>query len=467
LLSGGGSEPSLIDQNALTLWDLQTGARLVSFAGHDWPIDAIAVSDEGQDVILAANDAFEIWDLPSRSLRHSVTGHGMRTHALASVPGHRLAVSAGGDGLVMLWDLATGQRLRTLRGHHATVIDVAVTPDARFAISASWDQTLKIWDLESARQTERVLGHTAEVQALAATPDQRYAISASHDHSLLVWSLSSFAPVRKLLGHSHWVRALALTSDGHRALSASWDGTLRLWDLETAKQLMSFHLMTEDEHFEVVALAPDGHHAIAGAYSGSVALWDLNRPAEPPAIFKASEKSISSLDLLLDGGQAIVASDDGSLKIWDLEHGALLKTLDPGPPPLPSSGDEAADLLDERRIGRPHWTTVRVLPGGRRALTASSRGNLALWDLETGTQESTWQACSVGITGLAVTPDGRFAAATSGTPHYASDNTLRIWNLETREFVARFVGESPFLSCALCRDGATLLAGMRQEASTS
>jgi WD40 repeat protein len=218
-------------------------------------------------------------------------------------------------------------------------------------------------------------------------------------------------------------------------------------------------LRTEDEHFETVALAPDGHHAVAGTYSGAVVLWDLEHPEQPPAVFKVSEKSISSLALLLDGRRAIVASNDGSLRIWDLERGVLLETLDTGPPSPPSSGDEAADLLDERRVGRPHWTTVCLLPGGCRALTASSGGDLALWDLVTGMREGSWPACAVGITGLAVSSDGRLAAATSGTPHYASDNTLRIWGLETRALVARFVGESPFLSCAFCPDGVTLVAG--------
>lgn len=459
LLSGGGSEPGPSDQNALTLWDLESGTRLGSFAGHYWPIDALAVSSSGQDVIFAASDALEIWDLPSRTLRHSLRGHKLRTHALVTVPSHRLAVSSGGDGLVMLWDLVSGQRLKTLRGHHATVIDVEVTRDARFAISASWDQTIKVWDLDRARQPELAPGHTGRVHALAVTPYQRYAVSASDDHRLLIWSLSSFAPVRELLGHGHWVRALALTPDGCHVLSASWDGTLRLWNLETAEQLISIHLRMEDEHFEAVALAPDGHRAIAGTYNGVVALWDLEIPEEPLAVFKASEKGISSLALLLDGLRAIVASNDGSLKIWDLERGVLLETLDSGPPPLPSSGDEAADLMDVRRVGRPHWTNIRLLPGGHRALTSSSGGVLALWNLETGIQEGSWQACAVGITDLALTSEGRLAAATSGMPYYASDNTLRIWDLETQDLVARFVGESPFLSCAICPDGVTLVAG--------
>lgn len=161
LLSAGGKEPGSVDQNCLTLWDLETGERLLSFAGHDWPIDAVAVTDDGQDVILAANEALEAWNLGQRTLCHILRGHWLRIHALAAVPRQRLAVSGGSDGNVILWNLETGECVRRLRAHQSAVIDVAVTPDGRSVVSASWDQTLRVWDLTLAREPERRHGHTA------------------------------------------------------------------------------------------------------------------------------------------------------------------------------------------------------------------------------------------------------------------------------------------------------------------
>jgi WD40 repeat protein len=458
LLSAGGGEPGFLDQNCLTLWELDTGERLPSFAGHDWPIDAVAVTDDGQDVILAANDVLEIWDLGRRTLRHSLQNHRLRIRSLAAVPRQRLAVAGGSDGTVTLWNLETGERVRSLRAHQSDVIDVAVTPDGSCVVSASWDQTLRVWDLPLASEPERRHGHTAGIGAVLVTPDQRWAVSASDDHTLLVWDLATFASVRELRGHAAWVRALALAADGRRLLSASWDGTLRLWDLATGETLRSLAL-GKDEHFEAAAIAPSGSRAVAGTYSGKLVIWDLEHADSPPRVFKAHDKSISAL-VLLDACQGVLlSSDDGTLERWDLEHELPIAILDPGTPVPTLSGAEVENPLDPSRLPGPRWTAICLLPGERRALTASSAGTLAHWHLESGAREDTWTAAPAGITGLAVTPRGRLAAAASGRPSDASDNTLRIWDLETRQPVARFVGESPFLSCAACADGATFVAG--------
>ena len=64
-----------------------------------------------------------------------------------------------------------------------------------------------------------------------------------------------------------------------------------------------------------------------------------------------------------------------------------------------------------------------------------------------------------GITSVYVSPNGRFAFTTCGLPHYSSDNTLRVWDLELRRIVARFVGEVPMTSCAVAADRKTVIVG--------
>jgi WD40 repeat protein len=58
-----------------------------------------------------------------------------------------------------------------------------------------------------------------------------------------------------------------------------------------------------------------------------------------------------------------------------------------------------------------------------------------------------------GVTGVAVTPDGRFAILVS------MDRTLELWNLATDQPLLTLEAHAPLLCCAVTPDGRTILAG--------
>jgi WD40 repeat protein len=108
--SDGGRAVSASDDRTLKVWDLGTGAALLTLVGHAGPVRAVAVAPDG-----------------------------------------RRALSASSDRTLKVWDLDTGAVQCTLAGHAGPVRAVAVTPDGRRAVSASDDATLKVWDLDSGR----------------------------------------------------------------------------------------------------------------------------------------------------------------------------------------------------------------------------------------------------------------------------------------------------------------------------
>ena len=54
---------------------------------------------------------------------------------------------------------------------------------------------------------------------------------------------------------------------------------------------------------------------------------------------------------------------------------------------------------------------------------------------------------------MAVTPEGKRAVSAS------SDQTLRVWDLETGKVVAAFTADATLLSCAVGPDGRVFVAG--------
>jgi WD40 repeat protein len=70
--------------------------------------------------ILAAltDDSVRVWDAWSGQLLQRLEGHAGRAHVLECHPlDHRLAMSAGYDGLTIIWDIIAGRALTRLASH--------------------------------------------------------------------------------------------------------------------------------------------------------------------------------------------------------------------------------------------------------------------------------------------------------------------------------------------------------------
>lgn len=440
------------------IWDLASGVELHAFERTDWPeVQAAAVSSDGRKLLGAVNNDFAIWDLKRREKLFQVAGPDTRRiHSVATDPKRNLALIGNGDGELVFHRLDDGAEVYRFQAHQGALADLCMTPDGRL-LTASWDQTVKLWGLGNLPPEEGAgYGHRDGVQALAFLPGRPWALSGGDDGAVILWSLETYAPLQTLVGHTKWVRALVPSTNGLRAVSASWDGTVNVWDLESGEDILTLTApeMPGEKHFESVAWSDDARRIAAGTYDGTLILWVLEHPGTPRIIPGAHRSSITGL-AFSGPTQLVSISQDGSMKLWDEQGNELRMLGDETPPPEP------VRITDETSWspGRPRLTGLALLPGPPRALTTSSAGVLALWDLEAGSQIAAWPITPFGITGLAVSADGRLAALSSGTPTSSGESSLRIWDLAEKRLIAHFVGETPMMGCALSPDGRLALSG--------
>ena len=74
-----------------------------------------------------------------------LSGHDGPVNALALSNDGTLLATAGDDQVAMAWDLATDTEIATLRSNTDSLIDVAFSPDNATMATASDDGTARIW----------------------------------------------------------------------------------------------------------------------------------------------------------------------------------------------------------------------------------------------------------------------------------------------------------------------------------
>jgi WD40 repeat protein len=364
--------------------------------------------------------------------------------AAAATPDGSRAVSAAGDGTLVVWDLATGREARRLPSHGSRVRAVALTADGRRCIAGSEDAVFTLWDVDrSTRMLTLELRRNPAVGSVAAvvalTPDGGRAVVATSADDMHIWELDEDR-LQHLAGHSYgFVNALVVTADGRRLVSAASDASLKLWDLESGRELLT--LGGWSGAFEQTLLMPNGCVIASvgtGKSSGGMQtyggkdhyrIWDIDAGAEVRVV-----RGVPGLAAVLPDGDRAISLSEGAIVVWDLDSGARLATLAP----------------------RGGALALQVTVDGTRAVSASIDGTLRVWNLRAAAVHASPDAHDDAVDATATSADARRGLSAS------RDGTLKLWDLTNGRQLRALEGHgSPVMAVAILPDGVRVLTGAR------
>ncbi len=215
--------------DAVRVWNRQTGQLLHTLSGHRADVTCIVMHPNGQHVISGSRDkTIQLWDWQTGESLLCFKGHKAAVEAIAlSVNGQRLA-SGDAQGAVKIWHLGTQELLRTLPSHAAAIGAIALHPDNETVISSGWDMAVQVRNLRTGGVKHLLKGHLLPVTSLSISPDGKTLATGSHDSTIKLWDLSQGKLISTLTGHTAAVEAIAFLSDEVIA-SGSQDGTIRVW----------------------------------------------------------------------------------------------------------------------------------------------------------------------------------------------------------------------------------------------
>lgn len=178
------------DDGMARVWDTETHTRVQEWE-HEAPVESVAFSPDGQQVVATSGETAVIWDVNSGQSLPPISGHnGLIHHAIFSPDGTRLA-TAGADGLVKLWDLETGEAIRTFSGHTGPVLAIAFNEDGSQLATASVDRTARLWDVNAGQVIRTFAGHTSAVTAVDFSPTDEKLATASLDSTARITPLTT------------------------------------------------------------------------------------------------------------------------------------------------------------------------------------------------------------------------------------------------------------------------------------
>ena len=292
--------------NALNLWDVNTGTQQHSLIGHTSHVRTVVYSPNDNTLIASgSNDGtLRLWNADTGTERATlITVDGDvesvafspdgNTVACAITYGEYNSQSYLRDSNILVFDVATGTTLQTIIAHIAPpsyeekqefhpirhvypVSNIKFTHDGKTLVSSSRDSTIRFWDVETGdhlRLLKRELGHIW-IQDLAFSADGKVLAGGTDrkNEVIEIWDVTNLTPKHTLTMNVDDVQVVVLNPNGTSFVGLNKDGNIYLWDTPTGRLLSTYN--GHKGYVYEVAFLPDGSTIATGGADGTILLWD-------------------------------------------------------------------------------------------------------------------------------------------------------------------------------------------------
>ena len=458
--------------SGVRIYEFASGRMTAFLKGHDNVVYALAFSPDGKRLISGSGDKTAIvWDLTTLQQVHRLSGHTEAIKAVAFTHDGDRAVTGGGDQTLRLWNAADGKLIAEMTEHkqaaereaertsrdgkkpeswHAGVVAVAVSPMEALIASGSTDGRILLWDGRTGALHRQLafpggMRGAADIFSMTFSHDGRWLLSTSVEQGCLI---SEVATGRELYDGTLHDKARGYLDDGHvrcnggtafspngRLAAAGYNSTIHLVDARTRKVVKT--LESSGAAIQTTVFAKDGRSILWGDKIDVASRKDrLTRRLRLPfdgkllaAVERIDTSTTSINKYFKEPPDSQYVRRSFKHEAWNVDFkraGPMLinaRYLE-----VSKDGKVEAEIdLGDSASGATSFSPITFTPDGQTVIIGLTP-EIKAYHLRGGLIGD-----FVGHYGqvrdLAPSPDGRFLV--SG----ATDQTVRLWNLKTRELI--------------------------------
>ena len=338
----------------------------------------------------------EVRDNSGSPLLDRMQPHSDQVGAFVFVPGTRLLVSAGRDGVLALWRLdGHGSGARPVSHFsHGSVDTLAVDKSGKIFAVSKGDDSASVWEFASTGWVQlldlldlrrKLTGELIEMSDrqpddegfvdVTSQPVENVVIAA--DAQLALWStfdgmvfsskLSSEAVAKQNLKAGTRIADLALSANGQLAAALQDSRTVVIFapgsSIETAKREIKLNFDARS-----IGLSADAEKLAVGGTDGAVRFYDLQRASKKPLTNSLISSEIASVTFTPEDKSLVI---QGATAGKDSRSLAIAETSLQNVRYLP---------MPDAMAGGP--TSIAISRDGNTLAAADVGGNVLLWDLK-------------------------------------------------------------------------------------
>ena len=475
---------------SIKFWDISTGQCIKTLRGHQGSVYNAVFAPDGKTLISSGADCtIRIWNIATQECTKVLRGHTKGIWGITFIPNVFLEkeclekellekelsekelleeestdqkftdigttntenltinssmcgaiASASDDGNVKLWDIVTGECIHTFTDHREWVKRVVINSQGILA-SCSLDQTIRLWDIQNKSCIGVLDGYGHGIMAITFVGDKPNLLaSCSVDGKVRLWDITTKKCIKIFQGHKNSVDNIVSNPQGTLLLSCGQDFSVRLWDIangECIRTLKARHSWigsvayfskfnpSKLEPSKPTKSDPSGEQIgliASGSEDSIVRLWNLQ--TLDTKSLRGHTEYIFAVEFSPDGKIIASGSADLTIRLWDVETGECIKVL---------RGHKS--LVTGLAFTTVPANLIGLQPKCGYLLASTSYDRtVRLWDPLTGELLHTlpeYYAMSVDFS-----PDGKSIAVGN------FDDTVRIWDLETKKCRQSFKGDS-------------------------
>jgi WD40 repeat protein len=202
---GSGKFSALMKPGQAVLWDVKSKSQRHTLEGHDGPVTSLAFTKDGKTLVTGGEDMkVKFWDVTTGKEQASTDFPGMARSLVFSPDGTKLALggAAGKEGAGMVlfrggiarvWEAATRQQCAEFKVQGDFVNGLVFAREGTVVATAGGSLSegeVKLWDAATGNQLGGMKCHKGKVNCLALAPDGNTLATGSDDNTVMLWDLN-------------------------------------------------------------------------------------------------------------------------------------------------------------------------------------------------------------------------------------------------------------------------------------